>query len=166
MYIVIYDASRASSAAHETIFGRHHLGHRHLDQRQRAHPRAADTTWAWRFGTASAGRPAFPSSNKAPPPDVLGSDQQMLIQSELEGDMRKLAGGSNCGQVRFEVGGEPLRVGFCHCQVCRKETGSLGNFLPSGRPTKSRWLGRLEVGGARPTTVIFAPRAVLPCLGS
>src|SRR5271169_2475467 len=43
--------------------------------------------------------------------------------------MRKRIGGCNCGQVKFEVSGEPLRVGFCHCQVCRKETGSLGNFF-------------------------------------
>jgi hypothetical protein len=31
--------------------------------------------------------------------------------------------------------GEPSRVGLCHCQVCRKETGSVGNFFavwPSG----------------------------------
>jgi hypothetical protein len=43
--------------------------------------------------------------------------------------MRKRAGGCNCGQVRFEVGGEPQRVGLCHCLVCRKETGSLGNYF-------------------------------------
>jgi hypothetical protein len=43
--------------------------------------------------------------------------------------MRKRTGGCNCGQVKFEVSGEPLRVGLCHCLVCRKETGSLGNFF-------------------------------------
>jgi hypothetical protein len=43
--------------------------------------------------------------------------------------MRKRTGSCNCGQVRFEVSGEPLRVGLCHCLVCRKETGSLGNFF-------------------------------------
>ena len=43
--------------------------------------------------------------------------------------MRKRMGGCNCGQVRFEVSGKPVRVGLCHCQVCRKETGSLGNFF-------------------------------------
>ena len=34
------------------------------------------------------------------------------------------AGGCNCGAVRFEVRGEPLRTGLCHCVTCRKETGS------------------------------------------
>ena len=43
--------------------------------------------------------------------------------------MRKRTGGCNCGQLRFEVSGEPLRVGLCHCLVCRKETGSLGNHF-------------------------------------
>jgi hypothetical protein len=43
--------------------------------------------------------------------------------------MRKRTGGCNCGQVRFEVSGEPLRVGLCHCLVCRKESGSVGNFF-------------------------------------
>jgi hypothetical protein len=43
--------------------------------------------------------------------------------------MRKRMGGCNCGQVRLEARGEPVRVGLCHCQVCRKETGSLGNYF-------------------------------------
>ena len=43
--------------------------------------------------------------------------------------MRKRTGGCNCGRVKFEVSGTPVRVGLCHCLVCRKETGSLGNFF-------------------------------------
>jgi hypothetical protein len=43
--------------------------------------------------------------------------------------MRKRIGGCNCGQVRFETSGEPVRVGLCHCLACRKETGSIGNFF-------------------------------------
>jgi hypothetical protein len=31
--------------------------------------------------------------------------------------------------VKLTVSGEPTRVGICHCTVCRRETGSLGNFF-------------------------------------
>lgn len=33
-------------------------------------------------------------------------------------------GGCRCGAVRYEVRGEPLVAGLCHCTDCRKETGS------------------------------------------
>lgn len=36
-------------------------------------------------------------------------------------------GGCNCGKVRIEVRGEPIRAGLCHCLTCRKETG--GPFM-------------------------------------
>jgi len=39
------------------------------------------------------------------------------------GEMSRL-GGCRCGQVRYEVRGEPIKVGLCHCTNCRKETGS------------------------------------------
>jgi hypothetical protein len=41
----------------------------------------------------------------------------------------KLTGGCNCGQVRYEIEGEPLRVGLCHCETCRKETGSAFSYF-------------------------------------
>lgn len=33
-------------------------------------------------------------------------------------------GGCRCGQIHYEVRGEPIKVGLCHCTDCRKETGS------------------------------------------
>ena len=35
-----------------------------------------------------------------------------------------LEGGCNCGTVRFRLTGRPIRTGLCHCQTCRKESGS------------------------------------------
>lgn len=33
-------------------------------------------------------------------------------------------GGCNCGKVRLELTGEPLRAGLCHCTTCRRATGA------------------------------------------
>jgi len=30
----------------------------------------------------------------------------------------------NCGAIRIEARGQPLRVGLCHCITCRKEGGA------------------------------------------
>lgn len=38
------------------------------------------------------------------------------------------AGGCLCGAVRYTVAGGPLRSGLCHCQDCRKASGS--HFIP------------------------------------
>ena len=46
-----------------------------------------------------------------------------------EFEMQKRTGGCNCGTVRFQVEGNPIRVGVCHCQICRKDTGSSFNFF-------------------------------------
>jgi hypothetical protein len=35
------------------------------------------------------------------------------------------AGGCLCGKVRLAIGGEPLRVGICHCLDCRKQYGGI-----------------------------------------
>ena len=35
-----------------------------------------------------------------------------------------MAGGCQCGAVRYEVLGEPLRSGFCYCRDCQRATGS------------------------------------------
>jgi hypothetical protein len=35
-----------------------------------------------------------------------------------------LAGGCQCGAVRYEVAAEPLRLYVCHCGECRKQSAS------------------------------------------
>ncbi|WP_202326322.1 GFA family protein [Mesorhizobium sp. 113-3-9] len=39
------------------------------------------------------------------------------------------SGGCLCGAVRFLVKGAPLRVGLCHCQDCRRTSGSAFTFF-------------------------------------
>lgn len=41
----------------------------------------------------------------------------------------KLSGGCKCGQVRYAIDGEPIRVGLCHCETCRKDSGSAFSFF-------------------------------------
>ena len=36
----------------------------------------------------------------------------------------KITGGCLCGDIRYEVEGEPFRTANCHCDDCRKATGS------------------------------------------
>lgn len=38
--------------------------------------------------------------------------------------MADFTGGCLCGAVRYEVSGEPARIVNCHCDDCRKVTGS------------------------------------------
>ena len=33
-------------------------------------------------------------------------------------------GGCQCGKVRYEVAGDPLMVGVCHCLDCQRQSGS------------------------------------------
>jgi hypothetical protein len=39
------------------------------------------------------------------------------------------SGGCLCGAVRFLIRGAPLRVGLCHCQDCRRTSGSTFTFF-------------------------------------
>lgn len=37
-------------------------------------------------------------------------------------------GGCACGNIRYSVSGDPLRVGLCHCTDCRRTSGSAFTF--------------------------------------
>lgn len=41
----------------------------------------------------------------------------------------KITGGCNCGNIRYALDGEPIRIGLCHCETCRKETGSAFSYF-------------------------------------
>ncbi len=38
--------------------------------------------------------------------------------------MTKITGGCLCGAIRYKIDGEPFRIANCHCDDCRKATGS------------------------------------------
>ncbi|GLK72547.1 GFA family protein [Ancylobacter dichloromethanicus] len=70
----------------------------------------------------------------------------------------KLSGGCNCGQVRYQIEGEPRRVGLCHCATCRKQSGSAFSFFgiwPRAGVTMS---GELACWPARAGGERFCPR--------
>ncbi len=45
----------------------------------------------------------------------------------------KASGGCLCGAVRYEIDGEPLFAGHCHCSDCQKATGT-GHVSVTGLP--------------------------------
>jgi len=45
----------------------------------------------------------------------------------------KATGGCLCGAVRYEIDGEPMFAGHCHCRDCQKATGT-GHVSVMGLP--------------------------------
>lgn len=66
-------------------------------------------------------------------------------------------GGCARGAVRYEVRGEPIKVGLCHCTDCRKETGSTFLYYADW------WLKDFSVIGAY---VTYEGRSFSPICGS
>jgi hypothetical protein len=44
-----------------------------------------------------------------------------------------LAGGCQCGTVRYEISGEPLTLYVCHCRECQKQSASAFGISLKGR---------------------------------
>ena len=71
--------------------------------------------------------------------------------------MTEFTGSCSCGQVRFSLRGDPLRVGLCHCTDCRQESGSAFTFYgvwPAG------------AFSSQGETASFRGRAFCPTCGS
>jgi hypothetical protein len=39
-------------------------------------------------------------------------------------DLSRLAGGCQCGAVRYEISGQPVSLYVCHCRECQKQSAS------------------------------------------
>lgn len=60
-------------------------------------------------------------------------------------------GGCQCGAIRYELSGEPLKLYVCHCRECRKQSASafgVSLFVPRERLRLTRGVPRFW---ARPT---------------
>ena len=65
-----------------------------------------------------------------------------------------IQGGCLCGQVRYEVAGEPYDITHCHCSDCRRSSGAAfvtwasfrqsGFRITAGHPRDLSWAGRLR----------------------
>lgn len=67
------------------------------------------------------------------------------------------SGGCLCGRVRYEIRGEPMRVGLCHCADCRKESGSVFTAFAVWPRNAFSSIGEL---------MVYAGRSFCPTCGS
>jgi hypothetical protein len=63
-------------------------------------------------------------------------------------------GGCLCGAVRYEVHGEPIKAGLCHCADCRKATGTAFLAYADWRPDRFSYTGEVAAYKGRS----FCPR--------
>ncbi len=57
-------------------------------------------------------------------------------------EQASVSGGCMCGAVRYEASGEPLGIGYCHCQSCRRHSGAPVVAFVGFREDRVRFTGR------------------------
>ncbi len=71
--------------------------------------------------------------------------------------MNRRTGSCLCGARRYEIMGDLDGVWMCHCSLCRKATGSVGNAILIVPKERFHWLSGAEHGetySLRPTYTI------------
>lgn len=86
----------------------------------------------------------------------------MVADGFSAGMTMRLSGGCNCGQVRYELDGEPIRVGLCHCETCRKGSGSAFSFFGIWPMASAKISGELGCWQSRAGGERFCPRCGSP----
>jgi hypothetical protein len=72
-------------------------------------------------------------------------------------------GRCRCGRVSFETRGEPVRVGVCHCESCRRATGSAFAAYADYLQSAVTIAGEPAVWSSRPGVErLFCPRCGSP----
>lgn len=62
--------------------------------------------------------------------------------------MAKMQGSCLCGAVTYEVTGDPMFVGYCHCSRCRRFTGAAAEAaigVPTAQVTVTQGRDNIEV---------------------
>jgi hypothetical protein len=75
--------------------------------------------------------------------------------------MRARTGSCLCGARRYQIEGDIDGVWMCHCSLCRKATGSVGNAILIVPKERFRWLSGAEHGV---TYALRATYSVTRCL--
>jgi hypothetical protein len=94
---------------------------------------------------------------------ALALDTHKIAGAIAEGrmsDERRYQGGCACGEVRYELRGEPISINNCHCTECQLETGStsvVNAFIEADR--LSLLSGKLsehsaKTGSGRPHVIV------------
>jgi hypothetical protein len=88
--------------------------------------------------------------------------EPLALGTELELEMPSRSGGCLCGNIRYEVAGQPVRINLCYCRFCQQATGSdymldaifeAGSFrITSGQP---RTYSHRSVGSGKHVHVHF-----------
>jgi hypothetical protein len=76
--------------------------------------------------------------------------------------MANIKGSCLCGQVTYEISGEPMFVGHCACQSCQKTTGSGHSSVAAFADSDVKVHGEVKSyqgtgDSGQPTTLQFCP---------
>lgn len=79
---------------------------------------------------------------------------------------KKLQGGCLCGAVRYEVSGDPIVTGHCHCEHCRKTAGAGHTTIAAYPKSAVKMTGRLKTFSIKADSGMMASRSFCPECGS
>lgn len=78
----------------------------------------------------------------------------------------KLQGGCLCGAVRYEVSGDPVMTGHCHCEHCRKSAAAGHNTIAAYPESALKVTGKLKTFCIQADSGKMTARSFCPECGS
>ena len=55
----------------------------------------------------------------------------LTVDGQQKGKIMERVGGCLCGETRYEIVGDPVRVIYCHCNDCKKQTSAPYSIVAS-----------------------------------